>query len=330
MDELSDDETHYRLAAATLLTYPGIPFIYYGEEVGMKTMPLGNFPAGSDWPQRGPMSWDMQPSVTDNAKSGDFADLDLFKAAPNIATHNVALQSADPQSLWSFYRTLLNLRKNSPALQSGNYVLVKTGATSLVFERRLNTQRMLVAINYGTAAEPLALTGLSAQASYASVLAYHAGASTLPTTVVGAASLILPPQSVQVFTLTVSDEAPYRGPLYVRGTMNNWAATPASRLSYSGSNRLELTLALTEAKTYLFKIADEGWLLHEFGGVTPAGATSKLINVTSGAAVELEPVGWKNAGDGHEIQIDVVRPGRYRFVLDSSEPLAPRLTVEKQ
>lgn len=329
MNEFAGDEKTYRLAAATLLTYPGIPFLYYGEEIGMMNMPLSQFDSTSDWPLRGPMSWSATPSVTDNTRLGEFAGLDIFSTAPNAATHNVGLQQANPDSLMNFYRALLTLRKNSPALRAGNYSLINSGTSSLVFERRTSLERVLVALNYGKASQTLNLTQLAHSTQYSSALAYGATARTIATAADGSASLVLPPQSVQVFRTAVADEMPYAAPLFVRGDMNAWTAQPGQRLDYASDGRMEVVLELTEARRYQFVIGDEAGTLYSFGGITAAGAVSQALDVSAGQTVELEPVAWKDGGAGHAVQLDIAAPGRYRFVLDASIPLAPRLTVSR-
>ena len=50
MSQLKDDENHAKMAAGILLTMPGNPFIYYGEEIGMKG-------AKPDEQIREPMIW---------------------------------------------------------------------------------------------------------------------------------------------------------------------------------------------------------------------------------------------------------------------------------
>ena len=201
MDEFNGDETSYRLAAASLLTLPGIPFIYYGEEVGMRGMPLADFDAGSDWPLRGPMSWAAQPTVTRNTRVGPY---DYFQPAPNIGERNVAQAAQDSASLWSFYRRLLTLRRDTPALREGDFNLLAVGATALAYERRLGNESVIVAINYGSVASALSLPALVSGRHYASELAQGANAVALDTAASGASTgLSLPGRSAQVFRATL-------------------------------------------------------------------------------------------------------------------------------
>ncbi len=201
MDEFAGDETSYRLAAASLLTLPGIPFVYYGEEVGMRNLPLdaSGFDGTTDWPLRGPMSWAASPSVTDNTRQGPFADFNYFQPAPNIASHNVLLASGDSASLWHFYRSLLNLRRASPALREGELQVLAAAGASLVYERRSGAERVLVVINYGSADATLSLSGLPAGLRYDAVLAHGTAPADWATPVDGsAASVSAPARSMRL------------------------------------------------------------------------------------------------------------------------------------
>jgi alpha-amylase len=126
MTQLGGDSARARLAASILLTIPGVPFIYYGEEIGM----VGRKP---DERLRTPMPWDA------GAHAGFSApDVRPWQALnPDWPRVNVAAQQRDPGSLLHHYRRLIALRRATPALTRGDYVQVSTGDDRvLAFLRR--------------------------------------------------------------------------------------------------------------------------------------------------------------------------------------------------
>ncbi|WP_345012552.1 alpha-amylase family glycosyl hydrolase [Pseudaeromonas paramecii] len=144
MVDLAGDEAAYRLAAATQLTLPGQPFIYYGEEIGMGTS-RGN---AGDWGLRAPMSWQAD---------GGFSTVTPFRApADNQADYNAADQQAEPDSLWHHYQQLIALRKAHPALRLGDLQLLAEGPV-LAYLRQSGDERVLVVLNYSRQAQALSL-----------------------------------------------------------------------------------------------------------------------------------------------------------------------------
>jgi glycosidase len=143
--ELGGDVRKARLAAILLLTQPGIPFVYYGEEIGM----TGNKP---DERLRTPMQWGA-------ARGGGFTTGRAWQAAqPDSVTVTVAAQDRDPESLLNLHRQLIHLRVQYPALGSGTLtpVAASEGAVA-AYVRRSGDQAMLVVVNLGDRA----LTGVS-------------------------------------------------------------------------------------------------------------------------------------------------------------------------
>ncbi len=115
-----------RVAAALLLTQRGTPFVYYGEEIGLPDVPLRRdqlvdppgrrywpFYKGRD-PNRGPMPWDT------GLNAGFTRGAPWLPLRSDHGTLNVETQRRDPRSVWSFYRDLLRLRRDTPALRRGN------------------------------------------------------------------------------------------------------------------------------------------------------------------------------------------------------------------
>lgn len=162
---LDNDRRKILLAYSLLLTLPGSPIIYYGDEIGM---------GDNIWLEdrngvRTPMQWTRAPN-------GGFSSAPLEKLyAPVIHDPqfspervNVADQLSDPQSLLNTLRRLISIRKKQPALTEGK----------LLWAEMLSPIPALVAFHRTGAAESvLALHNLSAQPQRVSV-------SVLPQTVV--------------------------------------------------------------------------------------------------------------------------------------------------
>jgi glycosidase len=124
-----------KLAASVLMTAPGVPFVYYGEEIGM----TGQKP---DEMIRTPMQW----SAEENA--GFCAGTPWEPVNGDYAEVNVAAQAQDPASLLSHYRALIQIRAGHPALQMGTYSPVaSTDAGLLAFLRASDGETVLVILN---------------------------------------------------------------------------------------------------------------------------------------------------------------------------------------
>ena len=161
--QLNGTTAALRSAAAILLTLPGTPFVYYGEEVGL----VGNKP---DPDIRTPMPWN------DSEAGGGFTTGTPWRPfARGRATANVAAQAGDPASLLSLYRRLIHLRAGSPALRRGAITVLSPGAASspvLAFVREADGERVLVVHNLGNneaVAGPWELPATSLEPIFASV-----------------------------------------------------------------------------------------------------------------------------------------------------------------
>lgn len=145
MEELSGNETLNKLAAAIYLTLPGIPFIYYGEEIGMKgTKPDENI--------RRPMAW------TSGSEAGFTTGNAWNDPASNFSTHNVNTELSQSGSLLRHYRKLVQLRSVNTALQTGSFELLTTGASGLLaYRRKLDEDAAYVLVNTSTSDQTLTL-----------------------------------------------------------------------------------------------------------------------------------------------------------------------------
>jgi alpha-amylase len=136
---LRNDPAWLRSAAAVLLTLPGAPFLYYGEEVGLQ-----NGRGTGDEFKRTPMPWDATPG------GGFTTGKPWFDFAPGREEANVATQTGDPDSLLTHYRSWIRARQRSAALRRGGLRLVAEVPDSvLAFVRELGDERVLVLHNLG-------------------------------------------------------------------------------------------------------------------------------------------------------------------------------------
>lgn len=135
MNQVNNDVLRAKTAAALLLTAPGVPFVYYGEEIGMSG-------AKPDPQIRTPMQWN-------SGEGAGFTDGQPWEAI-NVGaeTINVAGQDADPQSLLNHYRALIHVRTANSALRSADAWLVDSGTKSVYAVLRADSQQaVLVLIN---------------------------------------------------------------------------------------------------------------------------------------------------------------------------------------
>lgn len=136
MDQLDGDVGKMKVAAALLLTGPGVPFLYYGEEIGM----VGSKP---DERIRTPMQWTAVP-----VNAGFSAAQPWEPLQEANETSNVEAQAADPASLLSHYRALIHLRNTHPALSVGDFTFVESDAAEIyAFIRISGDEIVMVLIN---------------------------------------------------------------------------------------------------------------------------------------------------------------------------------------
>ncbi len=126
-----NDVDKAKVAASLYLTLPGNPFVYYGEELGMKG-------AGPDENKREPFKW--YPVSGPGETSWRNPSFNTGEWQPSVQA-----QREDPQSLLNHYKALINLRKETAALRIGSFVPLITGNRRVVgFRREWDEEQVLV------------------------------------------------------------------------------------------------------------------------------------------------------------------------------------------
>jgi glycosidase len=136
LSELEEDIIKGKLAASIILTLPGSPFIYYGEELGM----LGEKP---DEQIREPFLW---------SHNNDKGQTKWIEAKFNTPDKVLPLsqQKKDKASIYHHYKNLITLRKGNSALKQGSISQMKSKhKTLLAYKRFAASQEILVLHNVG-------------------------------------------------------------------------------------------------------------------------------------------------------------------------------------
>ncbi|MGD0568355.1 MAG: alpha-glucosidase [Candidatus Sulfotelmatobacter sp.] len=144
-----------KVMAALYLTLRGTPIMYYGEEIGMKTTPPTRKEDVKDpigrrgWPEEKGRDGERTPMQWDGSENAGFTKGTPWLPVPaTYATHNVAEESQDPNSVLEFYKAVLKLRHTNRALLEGNYTaLNENNANVLSYLRVYKDQGVVVALN---------------------------------------------------------------------------------------------------------------------------------------------------------------------------------------
>jgi maltose alpha-D-glucosyltransferase/alpha-amylase len=142
-------EEEIRVAFAFVMTTSGVPFIYYGDELGMKYvegLPSKEGAYGRTG-SRTPMQWSRSVNSGFSVASEDSLYLPVSDPEGVL---NVEAQYNDESSMLNFVKELVSLRKFSPALQAdGDFIPLYAEADSypFVYKRQKDGEEFVVVIN---------------------------------------------------------------------------------------------------------------------------------------------------------------------------------------
>lgn len=173
-----------KVAAAALLTLRGTPFVYYGEEIAQRDVQVprelafdpfvrraepGREPFNRD-ECRGPMAWTpAEPAF------GFSSGTPWLPPSTDAAARNVERQSADPESVLSWYRRLLALRRATPALHLGDQQPHEPGDADVFGYMRDagDGGRAFVALNFADRAADIAAPATRAGTTWRVAVSTH-------------------------------------------------------------------------------------------------------------------------------------------------------------
>ena len=145
------DLPEVRTILAMLLTIPGVPFIYYGDEIGMDYLPQAPNKEGG-WlddiqrcGSRTPMQWSKEKNAGFSTAPPEelYLPIDPSESRPDVAT-----QENDPTSMLNFTRRLLKLRRDHPALANvADFQPFYAEKYPFVYLRQADTERIIISIN---------------------------------------------------------------------------------------------------------------------------------------------------------------------------------------
>ncbi len=188
MTELGSSVAKAKLAASVLFTLPGVPYVYYGEEIGMTGQ-------GAHENIRTPMQW------TSGSRAGFTSGSPWQPVNSDYTSKNVAAQQNSASSLWSHYRNWIAWRNQEAVLRRGDYLSLEASDPGvLAFLRRHGNEQVLVVHNFRTAA----VADLSVNVTYAGI---EEGAYTLEELLTGNTLPLVVPPAGTATTLTV-DQLP--------------------------------------------------------------------------------------------------------------------------
>ena len=134
-NQLGYNNEKMKLAASIYLTLPGIPFIYYGEEIGM-------YGSGAHENIRRPMQW------TSSLNAGFSNSTPWRTVGNNYTTNNVEIMNDDDGSLINHYKKIIQIRNDQSSLRRGNILILENDNQEILsFVRTFRNKAVLVNCN---------------------------------------------------------------------------------------------------------------------------------------------------------------------------------------
>jgi maltose alpha-D-glucosyltransferase/alpha-amylase len=152
---MDNDRKRIELLNCLLLTLPGSPIVYYGDEIGMGD----NIYLGDRNGVRTPMQWSRDRNA--GFSTADESQLYLPVITDPVYSYqavNVEAQLKQPSSLLSTMKRLITVRKGCPAFGRGSIQFLRpVNQSVLAFLREYEDELILVVANLSGRSQPVTL-----------------------------------------------------------------------------------------------------------------------------------------------------------------------------
>ncbi|MEM1001875.1 MAG: alpha-amylase family glycosyl hydrolase [Bacteroidota bacterium] len=150
---VNGNNNQLRSAAILNLLLPGVPSIYYGQELGLTGQTVEWGSDANHIPVREGFPWTSDYNDTGNAlwykDTGEWWDISIWQTEA-IKDLSLDTQRQNKNSLWHHYKSLIELRTKKESLRLGDYQPIrKDNPQLLLFKRTLENQSVLVVLNLG-------------------------------------------------------------------------------------------------------------------------------------------------------------------------------------
>jgi len=310
---LKFDPKLVRHAATLLMTLPGTPFLYYGEEIGMG----GGHDQQADPNKREPFDWyraGTGPGMTTMSKA-------IYgQVARNIHADDgisVEEEESNPDSTLAFYKKLIVLRKAHPMLFHGQYIRAGTPADTYGYKVSLAGADYALYVIHNqdvTTAKTLTLT-VDGVTELLSGAQYKRG-DTVSLSEFGSVILKVPggvrpiapmpvlnvanPKYRMHFLVNVPPQTPGDAPLFMPNSDDGWdpveikACAPCT-LSKVGERQYALTLERERGTILEYKyFRDRGWDTAETDAAGDWNGNREAVFAHPDATVEDTVAGWRD------------------------------------
>lgn len=263
--EVGRNRSKMKLSGSLLLTLPGTPFIYYGEE-------LGQIGAKPDDNIREPFDWYKDAEgkgMTTMSKGGFYHGMKYTEPNDGISLEEQRNMS---DSVFKHYKKLIEIRKENPMFFQGNYTKIKTPNLTYGYQvsaadtsynlyviHNLSKQKREIKIS--TAGQELISETKYATGDKIALSSYDTVILKSNSEQMKVSGQDVKSETTKVtFVVDLADDLAANGDIYLASKLSNWQAEEEYKLTKREDGKYEITLTSPVEKTFNFKFkTKEKW-----------------------------------------------------------------------